>query len=640
MDVEERDLTPDSLTPLKCDHSPIQITFDTSSDCIFAPINGSRAVIKMIAITNFQFSNLYTADVRKYRVSLYISADDSSGVGELEWRGFLHPEQRSTVYNQAPNMNTFIASDQLGYLKTLDWDRETPETELSALGTILNKTGLDFDLYEAINVYEKEHNSTVADSPLDQTYFNPKVFDGMSYYDALHQLLFKYKAVIKQDRGVWTIYRPEDMQTSFVRRYYTFSSGVFTYDSNDSFDPIVFTTSATTEFENLVRIENSSPMANTSPAWNKYELVQNYSRIENILENGNFSEWADNRPVGWKVQGVGQMKFYQESEGIKIMGTGTLFREFRNVYQLVEDVDHDWLTISVDYNVFVKKGESLLVEIAVTRFSGPSGRRGEGGTGYLLWWDFDNNWWTSNESKYQEPHDNSAGDRGIYQGGGFEFTTTWSAYQGTKKIGIILYAPYDSEAGEGNDSGSFVVFKEANIHLVKATDIVPGSGVAATTENYKDEDVHDVELNTNNTTDGGSFEMLLNDLPELDAHANFVYYGGLWRDNLLTCPTEEWTDSTGVGKLVELLKRGFAWYYLNPTEILKVSIISRLINSTSVIQEINNDNKLYMIKKATWDVRYCRWTVEAYEIGVGTGPAIVTESDEYIDIGDGRVLGI
>ena len=621
LDLEQRDIG-DDIVDLTCGHSPIEITFDTSSDNIFAPINGSRALMRLVATTDFQFKTLFTADVRKYRASLYVAS-------VLSWRGFLQPHQGRIIYRVAPTQNVSIAMDQLGYLKTLKWDRENVETELVTLGAILDKTSLDFDLYEAINVYEDNHAQTAADSPLDQTYLSAKRFADKTYYDALHQILFKYKAVIKQDRGHWVITRPEDVGAEYTRRLFTFSSGVFTYDSTATYDPIVNSTGAPPAIaaEDMVRLSNISPHLDITPAWNKYQLTQDLDRVENIFENGDFSKWVDSNPTDWERWREGSMIWSKVSNGVQVQsgaGSNAAFRQ--RVY-----LDNITYRFKFQWDVFVKQGVTMKMWIEINRQ--------QPGQPTALHWDFETNAWAYSNSRFLRVYDNDDGEGALWQSDSLEFTTTHSFFKDTEFIEITLYKPVEYLSG-GEDN--HVVWKYAGA--------VCGLNGPLSTDftDFAEDIVEDIEINPNNTKDGGDLEMMLGDVASLYAiylwkpssviFSGHVYEGGLWLDATQLDATQNWTDSSGSGMLVELLKAGLSWAYLNPAEILKVTIFSKLLFSTSVIQELNYENSLYMIKRATWDVKYCSWRVEAYKIGTGPGLALLAENEFELQAEDGQIL--
>ena len=618
---------------LVCAHSPVEITWDTASDDIFAPVNGSRAMIKMIATTTFQFRSLYTGSPRKYRVSLYIADEgDSSGAKELWWRGFFHPEQGGGEYNQAPTSHAYLASDQLGYLKNISWDRETPESELSALGAILDKTGLDFNLWESINLYEQSHADADSDSPLSQTYFNPVVFDGMTYYDALTQLLFKYHAIIKQSKGVWKIYRPKDSGEAYISRYYTFSGGVFTYSTNASYDPVVDTTVANSAFSSKVRIAGKDSSFDISPAWNRYKLNQDWGLLESIFKNPDFKDGRNPIPENWYISGV-PTDCYRDPEGYKMISAAVQNTYF---FQRVFGVTSPLCRWTIEWSAYIPNGETLDVEFAVICY--------DKNTRVALYWDFDEGYWTFGSSgikTYKQTYDLTGDDSAVWKQDSVSFITyPTSVY--IQDIQITLIRPV------GTSTNSFVIWKYAGAQPTPAT------LVTQTTE-YSEGKLHDIIINDEALNDAGEFKVLLSDgprtvdlpgggsIPPLSVQLKYVYSGLLFLDVGLSVPTVKWKKPTETSlvadSLVNRMMQDYSWYYINPAEILKVTIYSKILLPSSVLQEVTGTtNRLYMIKEATWDVKYCKWIVNAYEIGTGPGPALLAEDELELQAEDGQVL--
>ncbi len=604
LDIEEREAKL-GVDKIVCTHSPIQITYDTPSDDIFDPINGSRAVIGLMGIADFQYRSFYTTDNRFRRTSLYIDS-------VFCWRGFLQPEQGQGEYKSAPNVNRFIFLDQLGALKNITWDRVGAETELSALGAILNQTGLELDLYEAINLYEVDMDMTAADSPLTQAYFNPKVFDGMTYYDALHQILFKYQAIIKQEKGAWTIYRPEEAVDEYVRRYFTFSAGVFSYDSNTVYNPIVATTSANTAWASLVRISGLFPRYEVSRAWKKYKLIQNYGKIDSIVRNGNFEEWntSINRPDAWSpVAGVATLSF-REGDGLKIAASTVANNLNAGFWTQSYDIESDRLKVDVKFTINPITETTVRFQLIMfTEFHG------------ILYYDFLNNEWVGGLS-------HPSYDRAFSE----TETVTLSLITENSGVGndigtiqIRLIQPYNPISGN-----NYIVFDSFNIELYR--DDINGL------HPYPAESDTDVVINPANDFEADDIEIFCADTPA-DIDAKNIYLGTLFLDAGLNTPTKLWRmpseDSPSADTLVNRIKNGLSWYYLNPTEILKVTMFSPLLLSSSVIQETAaGTERLYMIKKATWDVKYCKWTIEGYEIGVGEGAPEESDAMPYLQAED------
>lgn len=611
LDIEEEDYA-GSVNDLTCEHSPIKIDYDVPSDNIFAPVNGSRATLRLVETTNSQFNTLFSGNVRKYRVSLYITeSSDSSGEQELQWRGFIDPALYKVGYNQAPNIVTVVASDQLGYLKQVDWDQEGIGTELAVLGTILNKTDLDFNLYEGINIYEYNHNKTAADTPLDQTYFNYTMFNGYTYYDALHHILFKYRARIRQDRGIWTMYRPQEMYAAFNRRYYTFSAGTFSYSSNDSYNPSVALTSARTANDGLVRVVNASPMQKTSEAWKNYKITHNLGYIENHILNGDFSEWDNGDPANWDGRG----NYTKHSVGLSM---GSYADDDATV--VWQELDFSvrnpgGIKITLNWsNVRVAPEDDMTVRfrLILRDYSG-------------MWWSYVNNvaeYWEGGTAMnvVEVYYENTSAGAYMNESGGMTIETVLP-FKGV--VTIQLLNP--TTTGDGDSS---MIWNSVELACIDNT-----GGTSPTTyefENYEEEFEHEVEIDSDNIKDGGDFEMMLGDVvkpneiylsaPPISTN-QYAFKTILWLDSGYAIPTKRWRDTNSQYEddyenyktLIVLLKEAFAWYYSLPTRILHIPIISKLLHSTSVIEDTND--KTFVISKATWDVRYCKWTVQAYQIG-------------------------
>ena len=595
--IEEQDYAGAS-TDIKGGEVPLTISWKTPSDFILDPINGSVAKIGLKSETDFQFLNLYTNSNRKYRVTININ-------GTLKWKGFLLPDQYQEDYKQTPYDNEFIASDQLGFLKTLAWDRENVETEITTLGAILAKTDLELNLFEGLNIYENNHNSTTADSPLDQTYINPKAFTDKTYYDVLKAILFKYAAVIKQDRGYWWIYRPEEAIASYQIRLWTYSAGVFTYNNTILNDPVVSSTSATVAKNDLVRITAGGMFINA--AWQKYQLTQNYGKIDSALENPNFTDWTLGIPDNWS-KSSGHIQIIREGDGVRMRADST------TVGYIAQRLNTGYSRIKfkLEWDVRTVAGFTMNVDIRLRHRSGVYGHT----------YDFDLDLWSSSDSFYRNVYDNSGGSDAVWESGSVEFVT--QAYSGnTDWIEIQLNNPVSAGAGGGH-----MIWKSASAEIMKED----GSDVI----DYDADKVIPVTINPANNFDGGDFKMLLSDVGVNDS--SLIYKGGLWLDSDQLISTDQWTGAGITGILASLLQSSISKLLSQPQQVISVPIYSMILFSTSVIQEINNSNRLFMIRRATWDVLNGIWDIEGFEIGIGEGAALLNEDGEQLLNEDGSTL--
>lgn len=595
-------------TALTAQHEALQVTFDTPADDIFAPINGSRLVVRLMGLTNFVFRPLYTSNPLKYRGTLRID-------GDVIWRGFMVPEQGRYEYQQAPNRYVFVFTDRLGYLKSVKWDRadEPVETELAMLGAILQQTGQEFGMYEAINVYDDAHNNDPEDSPLAQTYVDPSRFEGKTYYDALYHLLRKYNAVIKQWERRWEIIRPQDCNDPYTRRYYSYSGGIFTYsDVEEDYDPVVDTTSANPVggMADLVRVAADNPYIETSPAWRRYNLKRDLGLRDSVFENGEFTLHNDNDTN----MGVAHWYNSENTTDVHLVDDGILVHSDGSsgwghgentgyIYQRINAVGlykiwHKRVKFRVEWDVYVAEGESMHLMIDVLREDPATGQVWYGGR--------DGRSWSLIQLGHHEGYDHVEED--LFESGTFEWFDEGDYWKSSEWMEVRLWHP------SGGDTESYVRWKRVVVEFMDSSDEEEAIS-------YTDIVEEEVIVQDNALKDGGTVQLWLSDLPTLThpivygLDTGWVYRGGLWNDLEQSDQTTNWTSPQGEGTLADLVKAGLAWFYTNQTEILRASIYTTKLKSTSVIKEINYENRLFLIKRVVWDVRYCRWMVTAYNIG-------------------------
>ena len=589
-----------AVTDIKLTGNPITITYDTPSDFKLDPINGSSMTMRLVAETDFQFEDLYTSSNREYQIIFNLA-------GSVHWKGFIQPEQYQGQYAVAPYVISFLAVDQLGFLKTLVWDRTSVELEITTLGAILAKTNLDINLYEALNIYEEHYDDATSDSPLAQTYINTKVFADKTYYDALCAILLKYAAIIKQDRGKWFIYRPEDTTASYQRRLWTYSAGVFTYNSTAVYNPIVSTTSAKVAKATLVRIANNSTRR-TDPAWQKYQLKQNYGMENGIVRNSDFTLWTKDglRPTYWSLIDTTVSRVGDKMS----LAVGNSFDGSKYVSQSfsIQGSYEQKFRIKFSYDVFCPADKTCAFQFALKLLSGG---------GYTYYFNFDTLSWDQASVKYSKTHGS---------------TSSVSTTENVEIIGSALGVLFDPDntitvliyRANSNSTNSYIYVNEMDFEFVNYI------GSVAITE-PEAEVIDPIIINPANNFDGGEHELLLSDVPAI-ANTRSIYKGGLWLDSTQLSPTGKWTSPQGTNSLAELLKFSISNLYLNPSEILSVIMYSKLLFSSSVIQEINNSNKLYLIKRATWEALSGKWNLEAYKIGQADVPVEAILAEDGTDL--------
>ena len=606
--IQQRD-TAESITEVSAAGNPFSITHDTPSDIITEPINGSFATIRLITETDFQFIDLYTSDNRKYQIIHNVD-------GSLNWKRFILPDQYQEQYKGPPYVNEFIAADQLGYLRTLVWDNTTASiTFMENLNIILGATDLGLDLYEAVNIYEDSNDDTTADSPLDQNWFNNNIYEDKTYYEVLGEMLQKFTSIIKQDRGKWFIYRPNKAKASFQRRLWTWSGSAYSYDSTALHDPIVSTTSAppTTAVADLVRIANNGSMF-IRQAWRNYTINQSLAKKENNIRDGNFTKWTGGQLDEWTR--IGAIAEIKSGDKPKFFAKATQIVN-RYVTQQFNTLS-DRFKVTVSWNVFVQAGSSMDVYFELVLF----------GTAPLIMnYDFDSNTWVAYPPVSLFKRTYTAGTEAIVQSDSIEIVTTRSSQIFQSSLVVKMLAPVSAT------TTNYVVFESFGVRIMKEISINE-------TEEFVDEQTFDVNIDERNNFKPSDIEVLAADVPpDILADTQHIYLGALFSNSPKTTPTQGWAEDGGTFKpLTEVMQDAFSELYSQPQQVISVTIYSKLIFSSSVIQEINNSNRLFMIKRATWDCKFGRWQIEAYEIGIGEGVALKAEDEQDLLAEDGQTL--
>lgn len=615
--IDEQE-TAGAYTDIKGTRSPITLTYDTPSDFLLEPINGSMMTIRLVAQTDFQFLELYTANNRKYRVTLNI---DSS----LYWQGFIMPDQYQEEYKGPPYVNEFIAADQLGYLKTLSWDDlglTSPKNDLQILETVLGATDLEFDLQEGVNIYETNHNSTSADSPLDQTYTDVNVFDGKTYYDVLYHTLYKYQAIIKQCAGEWFIYRPREATAAFNLRKWTNTLGAYSYDSVQSYDPIVLTTSATVAEASLVRIPPDGSMW-IRPAWGRYSLTHNMGIRDAFNENHDFTQWSGYNPTWWSK--FGSVTHGRVSDKLSI--TGQITAPGSNYFLQAKTLDDDSASQRVrlyfDYEVYVYTGHTLIVYF---EFQFDNAK----------WFDPDSSSWSNTQKRIIRAYDNSLGSYPIRTSDTIEMHTPAITGFTPNVSYTYLHVPTSTSVAD------YIVINEASCTLKNYVS-------SSITRDFDSETDYSDAVDVDNNYKPDDIEMLVADGPGASyPNAGEIWDGVLFLNGGKSAGTYTWTADGRTDTLVGLMKSNFSDFFQYPQQVLSIKVYTKSIDPCTVIREINNTtaaNKYFMVKRASWQQQEGYWEVEAHQLifalheVVSPGDAkILSEDDDYILLEDGNKI--
>lgn len=587
-----------SETSIVCARDPLQIDYEVPSNFLLDPIWGSAMIMNLLAESDFQFLDLYSNSNREYLALFYI--DDS-----LEWKGYIQPDQYQEQYRSAPYVNSFIAVDQLGYLKTKVWALVGTMSHLDILEACLGATDLDLDMYEGVNLYEEHHNATAADSPLDQTWLDAEIYTDKTYYEVLKDVLTNYGAVIRQQDGKWFIFRPKEALSSFTRRLWTWSSGTYTYDSNETHNPVIATTAAppTTAWASNVRIANGATMG-TGAAWKKYKIIQDLGRKSNMLLNGDFTQWYgdQNKLKYWIPVGAIQASTRRVGDKLRLNSNST--QDYGRSWFQTVSIETDAMKLEIPYRVYVPAGETMTVRLQLSKFKTGTGVR---------YYDFDANGWTASASWYTKTFDNSGGSGAMITEEKIDIITGDSG-TATATATVHLYTPEDTGSGH-------IVFDEV---ILRALHEVSSSVI----EEFPEEKETEVELNADNNHEGDDINIYCSDYPyETYQYLKYIYRGLLYSNTTLTTKTNNWSSdgSPPYKTLIEILQESIALLLDSPQQIVSCSIYSKLLDSCSVVQDIDNSDTLFLLRRTSWHPKYGRWDTQMQEIGVGEPQPLVDE---------------
>ena len=268
---------------------------------LYHAIFGSQAKVKMISETDFQFIDLHTSDSRGHRLDILLD-------GVLDWRGWILPDLFNEPYVAPPYPVEITARCGLGELK----ERQLPEqmtrllmtSELvidvntfvslyDIIGNAILGIETDLKLNEVIGLHH-DSGATINDSALYDTFVDLSMYEGLTYYDALEDILKAFGARLYQLGGEWWFVRVDELKDTLKVRTWTISRPI-----NNS-----FTTSEEKKTTFLIGkqlysdsqgglIVNDSPSLDILPAWKEFTIVNKLGRKESLLKNNLFSEWTN-----------------------------------------------------------------------------------------------------------------------------------------------------------------------------------------------------------------------------------------------------------------------------------------------------------------------------------------------------------
>jgi len=307
--IYEKDYVGDVIT-----YEAINISLESnaSNDEPLAGIISSQLNISFITTeeNGEDFPSILSFDIRKYFVKLY-TVDIESPI----WVGFLFNDYVQIPFTTGYVQVDLVAIDGLSFLDYTEfiYQEEDSINSLYNLIDIIAETLNVIDYPEPIQLltscsYYAQGMFTRADAsseePFDQSYQYRRDFVGLTYYEALDNIVKSFGCRLFQSDGKWQILAINEMANS--TRYYTnyviypsvsnAGSGVF--DKNITIEPYA---------EGNVHFINNSQNKIVRKGYPKVLVKGNFSYADNYVHNGNFKGVYNIltppdvvfRPFGW-----------------------------------------------------------------------------------------------------------------------------------------------------------------------------------------------------------------------------------------------------------------------------------------------------------------------------------------------------
>lgn len=305
--------------------TPCEITRGKKGSNLYDPIQGSECVLNFLSESDFQFSDLFTSEDKKYLLEL----TTSSGT---VWTGFLNPEFFQEPYASTPYPVSASFVDGLSLLKNRKFRTTVGDVinasrpVISVIAFCLQQTGLKLDIYVTCKVFESQMGNQSTDA-LGQIYVNTDVFydrDGepLNCYEVIEHCLSIFGGRIWHEDGIWKITNVDQMSDGIYRREIYNYSGV--YQGYDTYDPDL--TISKQHNSGNVQWENQTMLSNL-PALKEVNVTCQVKSVDSVIKNSDFSE----------LDTIGNPKYWTDDSGILERVTVSDGRSQKEIARLTGD---------------------------------------------------------------------------------------------------------------------------------------------------------------------------------------------------------------------------------------------------------------------------------------------------------------
>lgn len=343
--------------------TPIRKIYDAGDDKL-ANLRSLEVEFSFIAEVNFQLQNIYTADEREYRLDVVKVATN-----ELEFSGFIIPDNSEEPFDNPPYEVKIRATDGLGPLKTITYpmpvgsSTDIKQKFLYIIAFALSKTNLNLDILTMVNLYSSGMLNGISDDPLEQASVNPlrmSSSDGAIYtcYEALEAVCKQFGASISQVNGQWRFARINELAKGTGRyRLYDFTAR---YKFSGTLETI----------RNLGKIGTdivllSGGVSTIQPPYKLVKVLQEFGRAPDVIYNGNFEEWDGQNFRYWTRYGAINVSRIQKSI-VSSAGTSILIDDYACQFNEKSNAAK-WLEGT---KTFLNKGQTTTLSLNIGKTDG------------------------------------------------------------------------------------------------------------------------------------------------------------------------------------------------------------------------------------------------------------------------------
>lgn len=578
--------------------NPIEIEFYGDDDIFNQNILGSKATIEIVCNTDYVYSELFTSNNLEYKVLIYHG--DS-----LYWIGYLLVNNYNEPYTCPPYYLKLTATDGLGLLKDFRFDGlgyTGREQASKIIYDILRKVNIT-SFTEYVNLFGVTMTKTVNTSPFDQMGIDTDLFYTDTCYEALEKILFLFNAGIRQDQGIFTIYRFRELRhTTMYGR--TFTSA--TAKSSVTKTPAqLINRSGSSSFEEVGG--NRSQIAQIKTLYLNYDLGYKESCLEKFDFNStdfvfsggvwSISPWAN---------GLGPAIFPLSSEipaedkGVYLYGNSGLFT-LSGLSQTIQRVKSQSYKLSLNLEFRLN---------SATDHTAPA-------------IDFMLSISNATETKYWTGSGWSDDSAHVTLAYFPDLNAGWTEWQNVTKV--ISNIPIDGDLtlslspAKSGTSNVNVAYRNVKLSMPSSSgvsDLGIGYTVTAST--------HGQEIERNYVL-GDGYSTLV------EVENQLINYQGIingYVNSVISNPGTAWNTLTAgsvdgqADPIIELIGGELGGQYERPKDLIDLDIyetsanehLTVIGNLQDTLNQFNGTNRIFGISRGTLDVKYRKWSLTLCEI--------------------------